>query len=143
MTKCNCILLPQSFHSVTTCRASYESISLELFPLYSCELHRVSLTPPLAPTVTRASPYKLVRFDSSGSIIPLISPGQKLVKREPSEIVMPLELSDAVMTSSKNVIGAPASVSGATFRNTSTALKDTTDSVSVSVPGLAQFTNLS
>ena len=65
-TACTCILVPNFFHcvqSLATSRAGYDSVSLELFPIYSCDRHNVPVivTTPLPATHVN-SPRRLVKF---------------------------------------------------------------------------------
>lgn len=72
-TSCACLLVPSFFHciqSISGSRPSYESLCLELVPLYACDRHHVPVivTKPI-PTAAPRVPRKLLKFtrDSSSS----------------------------------------------------------------------------
>ena len=76
VSRCSCLLIPVFFHAVTTSRTSYDSLSMELFPLFACARHVVhSSAESSTVPIKRASPYKLVRFNSDGTFSPLLRPG--------------------------------------------------------------------
>ena len=80
-TSCNCLLLPVFFHCVrahSTGRQSYDSVCLELYPLFACDLHHVPIISTSAmPPVVSNSPRRLVKFttDANSSISTLPSDG--------------------------------------------------------------------
>ena len=134
VSRCSCLLVPVFFHAVTSTRSSYDSLSLELFPLFACARHVVH--PSSESSVTRvkhASPRKLIRFNSDGTFSPLLKPGQSVVSTVSAcEQVFEPPIKLPLLNS--------RSLSGVIFSNNSRRLDaDHSDSVSSSV----QFTNLS
>ena len=62
--------MPVYFHALTakTTRPVYESMSLELFPLYACPVHTLPESVVLTPAASQFnSPRKLVKFHRDGS----------------------------------------------------------------------------
>ena len=122
---CDCILVPLFFHCVSSVnRHHYDSLSLELFPVYSCSRHQIhsdSVKPekPSRPN----SPRRLVRFSSNGTFTPVRVPTVTSVKAESvdPDLIKPLSLDDCISTSSTVALvsdseSAPA-VKGASFRH--------------------------
>lgn len=109
-TACNCLLLPVFFHCVrahTTNRQSYDSVCLELYPLFACDTHNVPVvsTSNMSP-VKSNSPRRLVRFPGDSRIDTLSKlssenkcTSSKLIPRGPmfsnSPFIVPRDTKDA------------------------------------------------
>ena len=143
VSRCSCLWLPLSFHAVTSARNTYDSLSLELFPLYACDRHCIrSSAPPFKVDTKRASPYKLVRFMPDGSYVPLLTPSQcqRLITSE-------VPTSDPVSTESLTVSSEAgtldsAMLPGVVFTNSSVKSEISSSSVGSPVVSSVQFTNL-
>ena len=133
---CSCLLLPIFFHAITSSRTCYDSLSLELFPLFACSRHVIIPSSDSGTSVCRpASPYKLIRFNSDGTYSPLFRPGQLVTPAKPAVMDSPLNLSRDSSISTSVVIP------GAVFSNSSVApVSEFTSSTSLPTK-TAQFTN--
>ena len=140
-TSCDCILLPVFYHCVGPHRFNYESMSVELFPLYCCSCHRLPEKPAVTGgNLSRNSPRKLVKFRPDGSYFPLQAPskrsselssslstdtasgGPPTVKKERIEVVEPLEVvqtppSGVIFKNSSLVLPSTSNMNSVQFRN--------------------------
>lgn len=106
-------------------RHHYDSLSLELFPIYSCPRHHIQIAQShsVAPPKLN-SPRRLVRFSPDGSFIPIkVSESKPTVKTESDDsgLVIPLSFDESAPSSSTVDLVSDAKptsvVKGAVFRH--------------------------